>query len=456
LPVTAADVVGSQVTFMAAFSGTNPIACQWQKIKSGVTNNIAGATNTILTLTNLQLTDTASYQLQASNVLGIADSTPSSLTVSSVPGAVNNVITSMAAQTGLGGAPSYVPTWTVVPGSLIFGQPPNSVGSGDFSLAGAVSVSVLTDGTFGALDSVPGNGSSPDEVTGGTAASGAGQSVIYLLPGSGSGYNLTNIVVYGGWGDGGRDQQAYTIYYSKVATPTTFVQLTSVNYNPANPLGSLSATRATLVPASGALATNVAAVKFDFTTPAGKNGYEGYSEIELFGSATTVAPLINLTAPANNTAYTAPATVSLVATVTTNNNLINGVNFYFNNTNLIAQVTSSPYTYAWNNVSAGSYSVAARLIYNNSSSVTSTVVNITVTNPPPIVGGIGLGVDGQTLSISGRGLSSQPYFLNTASNLTPPVVWTQIQTNLSDTAGNISFTNIAPTNAQQFFRISAP
>ena len=50
----------------------------------------------------------------------------------------------------------------------------------------------------------------------------------------------------------------------------------------------------TLLPASGALATNVAAVKFDFTTPAGENGYEGYSEIQLFGSAgpAPIAPVL--------------------------------------------------------------------------------------------------------------------------------------------------------------------
>jgi hypothetical protein len=84
------------------------------------------------------------------------------------------------------------------------------------------------------------------------------------------------------------------------------------------------------------------------------------------------------------------------------------------------------------------------------------MVNITVTNLPPIASGIGLGVDGQTLSISGIGLASRPYYLNTASNLTPPVVWAPIWTNLSDGAGNISFTNIAPTNDQQYFRLSAP
>jgi len=94
--------------------------------------------------------------------------------------------------------------------------------------------------------------------------------------------------VYGGWGDAGRDQQAYTVYYSTIADPTSFIQLGSVNYNPSNPSGTLSGTRATLTPASGALATNVAALKFDFTSPPPENGYCGYSEIQVFGDPTFV------------------------------------------------------------------------------------------------------------------------------------------------------------------------
>jgi hypothetical protein len=119
-------------------------------------------------------------------------------------------------------------------------------------------------------------------------AGGAGQSVTYTLTGSATGYTLTNLVVYGGWGDAGRDQQAYTVYYSKVAAPATFIQLSSANYNPANPSGVQSATRATFTPVNGVLATNVAAVKFDFTTPAPENGYCGYSEFDLYGMPTFV------------------------------------------------------------------------------------------------------------------------------------------------------------------------
>jgi hypothetical protein len=298
LPATAMDVVGSEATFTAAILSFYANAYQWQKISGGVTNDVAGATNSTLTLSNLQLSDTASYQLRATNAFGVAYSTPRPLTVNSMPGAVNNIITSYAAQTGLGGSTNdFYPNWTVVPGSLIAGMAPNSVGSGNFKDPYANecgTVAVLTDGSFGFLHSVPGDGGSPTEVACGTVTGGAGQSVTYTLSGSATGYTLTNILVYGGWGDAGRDQQAYTIYYSKPAAPGTFIPLSSANFNPPNPLGVQSATRATFTPTNGVLATNVVAVKFDFTTPAPENQYCGYLEIGLYGMPTAATNPTNI------------------------------------------------------------------------------------------------------------------------------------------------------------------
>ena len=106
-----------------------------------------------------------------------------------------------------------------------------------------------------------GNGTGPD-------GSSAGSTIIYTLTGSTNGYNLTNITVYGGWANNGRDQQAYTVYYSTVSAPTNFIYLAVVNYNPSIASGIQSATRVTLTSSTGVLATNVAAVKFDFTSPA--------------------------------------------------------------------------------------------------------------------------------------------------------------------------------------------
>ena len=168
-----------------------------------------------------------------------------------------------------------------------------------------------------------------------------------------------------------------------------------------------------------------------------------------------VPPSVVLSSPANNASFSAAELVNLAASVVANGNSIVGVQFYSNSTNLLAQVTA-PYAYAWSNADAGASTVLARLVFNGSNTVDSSSANITVTNPPPVTQGIGLGVDGQSLTILGMGLANRPYYLNTASNLAPPVVWALILTNISDASGNISFTNIAPTNDQQFFRISAP
>ena len=298
-------------------------------------NNIAGATNTILSLINLQLTNSASYQLQASNANGIAVSTPSSLTVGSVPAAVNNVITAFAAQTGRGPSGStglaFTPTWIVSSNnSLIAGRSPSST-SGNFSLENSGrSVGALTaggNGTITVINGPFGITTSTNYVTCGNGG-GAGASIVYTLAGSATGYNLTNIMVYGGWGDAGRDQQAYTIYYSTVSTPAVFKQLSAVNYNPSNPVNVQSATRATLTPASGALATNVAAVKFDFTSPVSENGYCGYSQIALFGrpTLTSVPPVLDVN-----------LTTDLTGLVLSFSNLFQGQNYQLqSNTNLAA------------------------------------------------------------------------------------------------------------------------
>jgi len=205
--------------------------------------------------------------------------------------ATNNIITSIATQTGPG-VDTFTPTWTVTPGSVIAGFLPSAVGAGNFSRdAGSGNTSILTDGQFGVIN--PPGGASPGLVTAGTG--GGGNSATYTLTNSASGYELTNIVISGGWSDAGRDQQHYTISYSTVANPTNFVALASVNYNPTLPGTVQSAVRATLSAASVTpLASSVARVKVDFTVPTGENGYSGYGEISLFGVASPPsAPTVN-------------------------------------------------------------------------------------------------------------------------------------------------------------------
>ena len=294
-PATATAFVGEQITFSASFNSDQPMSYQWKQIADGVTNVIAGATNRLLTLTNLQLTNSGAYFLIASNGLGVASCQPGSLLVLNYPAPVGNLITAIATETGRG-IGTFVPGWVVGNnGSLIAGEVPSAT-AGNFSLeATGRNVEILTSDDSGALTKVLG----PSGYTSGTNyvtcgnGGGAGSVIVYTLLNATNGLDITNITVFGGWADNGRDQQAYTVYYSTAASPTTFVALPSVNYNPAIGGGRQSATRISLLSATGVLATNVVAVKFDFTSPASENGYCGYNQIAIFGTASKTLSTTN-------------------------------------------------------------------------------------------------------------------------------------------------------------------
>ena len=306
VPATVFVMTGDQVTFMAIFSNAPAAIFQWQKISGRMADDIPGATNTTLTLTNLQPADAAVYRIKAVNATNseaITYTSPRPLVVDPLPAAVDNLVTVVAAQTGLGGTTSFTPTWRIATNnSLIAGRLPSRV-RGDFSLeATGRQLRLLTDGNKGTLALITNAisseypiSSSTNYVTCGDSYR-SGSSITYTLTGSQTGYDLTNITLYGGWANGSRDQQTYTVYYSTVALPAYFLRLGTVNYNPSNPANAQSATRVTLRPATGALATNVAAVRFDFTSPASKNGYCGYSQIILSGMVSTTLPPLKSTA----------------------------------------------------------------------------------------------------------------------------------------------------------------
>lgn len=291
-PDTASDVVGGQLILTASFTGADSV--QWKK--NGI--NVAGATSATLTLNNLQLSDTGAYSLVASNAIGTTASGTCAVTVNPAPAATNNVLTAIATQTSIDEV--FTPTWdTNALGTSLLIAATLTAGDGDFSggtfgttPTGGSDPSVLTDGTFGTIDfNLSGTHSWVTCIGSGTGVNNAqgGNFVTYTLPASANGYDLTNIMTAGGWNDAGRDQQSYTVSYATAANPTYFQPLAVVSYNPNSPVG-YSMSRATLTPASGVLAANVVALQFDMTTPAGENGFSGYSEIAAYGSPSASAP----------------------------------------------------------------------------------------------------------------------------------------------------------------------
>ncbi|MGC3959636.1 MAG: Ig-like domain-containing protein [Verrucomicrobiota bacterium] len=119
-------------------------------------------------------------------------------------------------------------------------------------------------------------------------------------------------------------------------------------------------------------------------------------------SVTNPLPAIVLTSPTNNSSYGSPATVAIAASVTPNGRTITKVQF-FNGSALLGEDTSAPYGFTWTNVSAGTYALLARAVYDSSSTVDSTTANISVNGLPAPWQTSDLGAVGLTGSASGAG-----------------------------------------------------
>jgi len=135
---------------------------------------------------------------------------------------------------------------------------------------------------------------------------------------------------------------------------------------------------------------------FNFTVTAPAAGSHSFQwrmvqqGVERFGAMSTNVnvqtvnnpPTVSLTSPANNSTFTAPATVALAANASDSDGAITKVEFFQGSTKL-GEDTTSPYTFSWTSVSAGTYVLTAKATDNGGSIATSNLVNITV-NPPNV------------------------------------------------------------------------
>lgn len=89
-------------------------------------------------------------------------------------------------------------------------------------------------------------------------------------------------------------------------------------------------------------------------------------------------PTISITAPASGTSVAAPATVTIQATAADAGGTITKVDF-FNGSTLLGTVTSTPYSFSWTNVAAGTYTLTAVATDNSGAATTSAAITFTVT-----------------------------------------------------------------------------
>jgi hypothetical protein len=90
-----------------------------------------------------------------------------------------------------------------------------------------------------------------------------------------------------------------------------------------------------------------------------------------------VSPLVSLTSPGNGAQFTAPASMTIAATASDNDGSVTQVEFY-NGTTLIGTDTTSPYSFSWTGVAAGSYALTAVARDNLGAMTVSSVRDITV------------------------------------------------------------------------------
>jgi hypothetical protein len=141
--------------------------------------------------------------------------------------------------------------------------------------------SALTNGRFGPAGLTPAPGPNPE-----VGIIGSNQVLTYVL-GNGpndTGYTVSEFRAYSGWQDTGRSRQDFNLLYSTVADPNTFLPLITVN-GTANTQDELTVVKDDL----GATIPGVYAISFQ-TPAAVQNGYVGWREFDLIGTATAPEP----------------------------------------------------------------------------------------------------------------------------------------------------------------------
>ncbi len=100
---------------------------------------------------------------------------------------------------------------------------------------------------------------------------------------------------------------------------------------------------------------------------------------------TLLAPVVSITAPGKDTIYSAAATIKIKANASDEDGIVSKVEFY-NDTTLLHTDTVAPYSFTWNNVPVGKYTITAKATDNSGLVTASAAVKVSVVpNKPPTV-----------------------------------------------------------------------
>ncbi|MDD5688433.1 MAG: chitobiase/beta-hexosaminidase C-terminal domain-containing protein [Elusimicrobia bacterium] len=127
------------------------------------------------------------------------------------------------------------------------------------------------------------------------------------------------------------------------------------------------------------------------------------SEILADKNLTSQPPTVSISTIAITNGSNPPATVRIDATASDSDGTVSKVEF-FNGTTKLGEDTSSPYSYTWNTVPTGTYSITATATDNSAATTTTTAQVVTITNGPAMPqqaypGGVSWSIDTGTTTI---------------------------------------------------------
>jgi sulfur relay (sulfurtransferase) complex TusBCD TusD component (DsrE family) len=132
--------------------------------------------------------------------------------------------------------------------------------------------------------------------------------------------------------------------------------------------------------------TGLTAGSYTFIAKATDNDGQVTTSAPVTVTVSNPLPVVSITSPPAGQTYTEPATVVIAVTATITSGTISRVDFYSGGV-FIGTDNSSPYSYTWNSVAAGVYSLTAVGVSSYGDSTTSPAKSITVNgaNIPPSV-----------------------------------------------------------------------
>lgn len=395
-PASVTKYAGSSATFSASVVGQPVVGLQWTY--DG--NNLAGATGSTLTLTNLQTTNSGIYTLWASNSFGLGSGSLT-LTVVEPPPYYNQAV---------GAGPVAYWRLNETAGTTAY----DSVGGYNGANNGGLILGV----------SGPAPPAFPGFESSNTAYQFDGTTTSIALPALNLNTNTVTITAWvnlngmqghrpgifswqGAGNAGGQFLFGDTnntlssdwngnLLVSTLVVPTNQWAFVALVVSSSNTVIYL-ATNSTLASWIGAGANAAAAFDSASYIGASPNGnfHGGIDEVAVynrtltptqiadqFAASQTLLPAVTLTAPANGSSFVALSNILLTASVSTNGHSIGKVQFY-NSSGLLGESTTPPYQSTLSGATAGPHTLVAQAIYDGSKVISSSPVNITVTNLPP-------------------------------------------------------------------------